>query len=327
MASEQQVCDSLPTVLLKICFEYAKEPFGVVESTFLPTGSHSWLLTDKKQTKLFVWHDTLNKIEILNTKGTEHGVIKKEERLIGFWDDEPCIPATHSFSFMGPKDDEVIICEIEEDGLRQTHLSLPSHWIGDVAIRRVFTHLPSSSSSFSSLFSSSFSPFSLPPAWTVVASNLEFCVFNCLGHILDSGSYKSACADIKLALLHAQLFTSDGGHMWVTTARNDYDLLFIDSKSQKVSTRVSPYCVFAAQEVLKERTLIKHVCCGKDGLVYVLVNVEFQLILASMTFVLVYTLQGDYVRRWKVDYDCTRLLLGPNNSLYLLCGNRVLTCG
>lgn len=130
---QEQVRDSLPIVLLKICFEYAKEPFGVIDWQYAPTYSlenqSSSLLTDSTQTRLFSYDEDMFGTITIRDSGAHKLVVEYDDHQgTGIWrGSEPCLPISNAFLMLRPTENgEVTIYEIDGTIFKTTTLVLPA---------------------------------------------------------------------------------------------------------------------------------------------------------------------------------------------------------
>jgi len=123
--------------------------------------------------------------------------------------------------------------------------------------------------------------------------------------------------ELRSALTRLAEFASNGCGVWLGIDRGEHEFLVFDSFSKSLMRRV---WITLAGAHESRRVTIADLCCGKDGLVYVLAYLPFKSLLPRQMCVFVYTMQGKCLRQWTVANGCHRY------QLYILCGSRVYIC-
>jgi len=307
--------NKLPTVLVIICYDYAKEPFGISRSIELKENvtSSSRLITDNSKSRVLLLVDDQ---EYLCVKDVQDKVVcsKRNPWSIHPWLEREwqlCTTGSslffilHSMPIPGEGDREWLdIHEVGEDGLREKTV-----WIynqcGATNITRILCEPKGH--------------------YTLVDfSSDRFLVFDEAWNFVRSESYEDGVAEEASHALHRGPVASDGCGVWVAVS-SENDILFIEAKTRRILARAYLESLPWDTPCRPHHALIRSLCCGSDGLVYVLARVE-HLNEATSTHVFVFNTRGQYLRRWPVDFRCTSMIFGPEDRLHILCSHAIFVC-
>jgi len=333
--TEEELYEKLPTVLIRMCYLYAKEPRGIVESLHIKRATtYARLITDRAKSKILILSEQDNAIHVRDIHGE---VVYSKPDCWGtneWWREvQVCQPGASAFSILHCRNslESLDIMEVHTDGVRNKQITMSRHF-GRTNIAHVLCEGGQSDVAVSKA-----DPHSC--YYTLVDCEENFLhVFDSDCNFVRSESFFRCDPDVRTAL-HRGMFASDGHELWITDSAEN-DLLFINSRTLTLLTtvRVGDFPVWRLDPLLgppgmptigtlvsQRQVLLRDICCGDDGLVYVLAMVEY-LNGIRCTRVCVLNARGEFVRSWEVDLKCSSLIFGPQNRLHLLGFDCIFVC-